>query len=207
MVSASLPETSAGFSTGGAGAQARTPADRIWYVPIAGMTNSSCDRRPGGGILSLDHMFWYGREDQQAGRSVRAKRRRTMATVTIVDEVLPGDKSEALTLEFLDERVTVREVIRSRVYQEVTEYNARLPEHFRGLVQPTDAERVLNGYRLRQRRKIDWQEQYRRAVEAFQRNGFLVLVDDMQVNDLDQGVDLRHDSTVTFLKLVPLVGG
>jgi hypothetical protein len=89
----------------------------------------------------------------------------------------------------------------------VTEYNARMPDHFRGLVQPTDAERVLNGFRLRQRRKIDWQEQYRRAIEAFQRNGFLILVDDKQVDDLDQVVDLKHNSTVTFLKLVPLVGG
>jgi hypothetical protein len=130
-----------------------------------------------------------------------------MATVTVVDELLPGGKDEALTLEFLDERVTVREVIRSRVYQEVTEYNARMPDHFRGLVQPTDAERVLNGFRLRQRRKIDWQEQYRRAIEAFQRNGFLILVDDKQVDELDQVVDLKHNSTVTFLKLVPLVGG
>jgi hypothetical protein len=130
-----------------------------------------------------------------------------MATVTVVDELLPGGKDEALTLDFLDERVTVREVIRSRVYQEVTEYNARMPDHFRGLVQPTDAERVLNGFRLRQRRKIDWQEQYRRAIEAFQRNGFLILVDDKQVDDLDQVVDLKHNSTVTFLKLVPLVGG
>ena len=130
-----------------------------------------------------------------------------MATVTVVDELLPGGKDEALTLEFLDERVTVREVIRSRVYQEVTEYNARMPDHFRGLVQPIDAERVLNGFRLRQRRKIDWQEQYRRAIEAFQRNGFLILVDDRQVNELDEIVELRHNTTVTFLKLVPLVGG
>ena len=110
-----------------------------------------------------------------------------MTTVTVVDELLPGGKDAALTLEFLDERVTVREVIRARVYQEVTEYNARMPDHFRGLVQPTDAERVLNGFRLRQRRKIDWQAQYRRAIEAFQRNGFLILVDDKQVDEPRSG--------------------
>jgi hypothetical protein len=130
-----------------------------------------------------------------------------MATVTIVDELLPGGTETALTLEFLDERVSVREVIRSRVYQEVTEYNARQPGHFRGLVQPTDAERVLNGYRLRQHRRIDWQAQYQQAIEAFQRNGFLILVDDRQVSELDEIVELRHNSTVTFLKLVPLIGG
>ncbi len=130
-------------------------------------------------------------------------------TVTVRDETIPGRAADefALTLELLNERITVRELIRSRVYQEVRDYNARQPEHFRGLVEPTDAERTLNGYRLRARRQIDWEQQYRRALAAFEANGFLVLVDDRQVTDLDESVALRHDSTVTFLKLVPLVGG
>jgi hypothetical protein len=34
-----------------------------------------------------------------------------------------------------------------------------------------------------------------------------VLVDDRQVQSLDDQIDLRHDSTVTFLRLMPLVGG
>jgi hypothetical protein len=32
-------------------------------------------------------------------------------------------------------------------------------------------------------------------------------VDNRQVEFLDEQVDLRHDSTVTFLRLMPLVGG
>src|SRR5437764_14177437 len=47
-----------------------------------------------------------------------------MATITVRDETFPGRRAAELTLEFLTERVTVRELIRSRVYQEVTEYNA-----------------------------------------------------------------------------------
>jgi hypothetical protein len=101
----------------------------------------------------------------------------------------------------------VRELIRSRVYQEVTEYNAKHPGYFRGLKQPTDAELTLNGYKLRAARRLNWEEQYERALKAFESNGFLLLVDDRQVTDLDEVVDLRHNSTVTFLKLVPLVGG
>jgi hypothetical protein len=131
-----------------------------------------------------------------------------MATTVIVrDETTSGERTGELTLEFLTERVTAREIIRSRVYQEVTEYNARQPEHFRGLVQPSDAERVLNGYRLKERRRIDWQAQYERALAAFARNGFLLLAGDRQLLDLDEEVVLRHDTEVTFLKLVPLVGG
>ena len=130
-----------------------------------------------------------------------------MATITVYDETTSGGRTNELTLEFLNERVSVRELIRSRVYQEVTEYNARMPEYYRGLVQPTDAERVLNGYRVRERRKLDWEAQYQKAIQAFQGNGFMILVDDRQVDELDAEVELRHDSTVTFLKLVPLVGG
>ena len=130
-----------------------------------------------------------------------------MATITVYDETTSGARTNELTLEFLNERVSVRELIRSRVYQEVTEYNARMPEYYRGLVQPTDAERVLNGYRVRERRKLDWEAQYRKAIRAFHGNGFMILVDDRQVDELDAEVELRHDSTVTFLKLVPLVGG
>ena len=54
----------------------------------------------------------------------------------------------------------LRELIRSRVYQEVQDYNRRKPEHFRGLVEPTDAEKTLNGWRLRSGREIDWQRQF-----------------------------------------------
>src|SRR5918992_3408082 len=111
--------------------------------------------------------------------------------VTIRDETIQGETTNELTLEFLDERVTVRELIRGRVYQEVTEYNARQAGYFKGLVQPRDAERVVGGFRIRERRRIDWEEQFRKALEAFERNGFLLLVDERQLDDLDQEIELR----------------
>ena len=40
-------------------------------------------------------------------------------TLTIRDENTAGDTTHTLTLDFLTERITVRELIRSRVYQEV----------------------------------------------------------------------------------------
>jgi hypothetical protein len=131
-------------------------------------------------------------------------------TVTIHDETLSGERSEALTLDFLTERITVRELIRSRVYQEVQDHNRKKPETFRGLVQPTEAERTLNGteYKLRDRRKdVDWKQQFARACDAFARNGFFVLVDERQVESLDEEIVLRADTRVSFVKLVPLVGG
>lgn len=129
------------------------------------------------------------------------------STLTLYDETLSGERTPACTLDFLSERVTVRELIRRRVHQEVQDYNLRFPELFQGLVQPTDAERTLNGYRLRTPRRIDWERQAERALEAFERNGFMVLVDDRQAESLDEEIVVRLDTVVSFLKLVPLVGG
>src|SRR5262245_26284001 len=95
--------------------------------------------------------------------------------LTVIDETPGGGSTGELTLEFLTERITVRELLRARVYQEVSEYNASTSGYFQGLVQPTAAERTLNGYRIRERRTIDWEAQYTRAVEAFQRNGILIV--------------------------------
>jgi hypothetical protein len=131
-------------------------------------------------------------------------------TLTIRDETtfsFGGENDEEFTLDVLTERITVRELIRTRVYQEVRDYNLRQPEYFRGLVQPTDAERTLNGFKVRQGRRIDPEKQFERAVESFYRNGFLVLVNDRQVDELEEEIEIRPDTTVTFLKLVPLVGG
>lgn len=129
------------------------------------------------------------------------------ATLTIHDETASGQKTNTLTLDCLTEHLTVRELIRARIYQEVQDYNLKQPEYFRGLVEPTNAEKVLNGYKLKARRKIDWQEQYQKALDAFERNGFFVLVGDRQAESLDQQFEVKVDTEVSFVKLVPLVGG
>ena len=129
------------------------------------------------------------------------------ATLTVHDETTSGQKTNTFTLECLTERMTVRELLRARIYQEVQDYNQKEPEYFRGLVEPTNAERVLNGYKLKAKRKIDWQEQYNRALQAFERNGFFVLVGDKQAESLDQQFEVKVDTEVSFVKLVPLVGG
>src|SRR4051812_13598775 len=112
-------------------------------------------------------------------------------TLTIKDETAGGKSVGETVLEFLTEQITVRELIRSRVYQEVQDYNRKQPEHFRGLVQPTDAEQTLNGYKLKERRQIDWKSQFEKACDAFQRNGFFILIDDKQAEELDDPVTLH----------------
>lgn len=67
-----------------------------------------------------------------------------MGTILAIRDKTTLDlEGRLFTLDLDSERVTVREIIRSRVYQEVEEYNARQPEYFRGLVQPAGAEKTL----------------------------------------------------------------
>lgn len=125
-------------------------------------------------------------------------------TLPIEDETTAGERRSAGVFQF-DDNPTLRDVIRSRVRQEVERHNAGETPVFRGLVQPEESERILNGVRARP--FVDWEKQYERALAAFESNGFLVLVDGRQILDLDETVHLEQQSRIGFLKLVPLIGG
>ena len=130
-----------------------------------------------------------------------------MALLTILDETASGSILCRLELEITQEMLTVRELIAQRVHDEVATYNAQQDGLFQGLVQPTESERVLNGYRLRPTKRIDAEQQVYRALEAFQNNGFFLLVNDRQAETLDEEAWLGAGATASFVKLTPLVGG
>jgi hypothetical protein len=130
-----------------------------------------------------------------------------MSTLTVFDEVTGKGRGEPILLEFLTDNITVRELIRQRVFQEVKDYNAGGSPVFRGLVQPTDSEEALNGYKVNRSRTLDWKPQFEEACQAFEATQVLVLVDDRQAESLDDEITITPQTEVTFLKLVPLVGG
>ncbi|WP_033343098.1 hypothetical protein [Catenuloplanes japonicus] len=102
-----------------------------------------------------------------------------MPVIAISDEATGAAKTPAWALEIFEETVRLDELIRRRIFQEVAESGTR----------------------------ADPEERTRVTLEAFGRNGFVVLVDDRQVTELDEVIHLRAGTRVTFLKLVPLVGG
>ena len=111
-----------------------------------------------------------------------------MPVLTILDETASDSILHRLELEINQEMLTVGELIARRVHDEVATYNERQNGVFSGLVQPTESERVLNGYRLRTHKRIDAEQQVYRAFEAFQQNGFFVLVNDRQAESLAEEV-------------------
>ena len=125
--------------------------------------------------------------------------------ISILDETTSGRSSAAGAFQFPEAAVTLRDIIRLRVEQEAERFNQSEGGPFLGLVQPEESERILNG--VRTRRKVDWQMQYATAVKSFEGNGFLVFIDNRQIMDLDEALPLTPQTQVTFLKLVPLMGG
>lgn len=128
-------------------------------------------------------------------------------TTRIFDAPLQGERAAAGWVRLDAGPAALRDLIRGRIQQEVERYNQSLPETFQGLVQPEESEQILNGFRMKTQRPLDFEAQCRRAYASFEKNGFLVLVDGKQVTDLDARLDLREDSEIDFIKLVPLVGG
>ncbi len=128
-------------------------------------------------------------------------------TLTIRDETLSGETLREWALEVTTETITVRELIRSRVYQEVQDYNLQRGSVFQGLVQPEEAEKTRDGWKLKQPRLLDWKRQFDRAVEAFEKNEILILVNDRQAESLEEEVVIGPQTQVTFLRLTLLVGG
>lgn len=127
--------------------------------------------------------------------------------LTITDETAGGKVLNEVKVSLANELTTVKEIVRARVYAEVDAYNNKMPEYFNGLVQPNEAEATLNGFKLKEKRKVDAEQQYLTALDAFKKNGYFVLIDNIQAESLEQMVVINDNTTVSFIKLTPLVGG
>ncbi len=121
-------------------------------------------------------------------------------------------EARALELEFPTHSITVRELIRERVYQEVDDHNRRerstvASPQDRALVRPTPVEVALNGPWARRGREADWQRQFEFAIRAYERRELIVLVGERQTESLDERIEIQPQTEVTFLRLVQLAGG
>lgn len=127
--------------------------------------------------------------------------------LTLKDATFTGDILNKIQISVDNERTTVKDLISARVEAEVKDYNQKLPEYFKGLVKPTEAENTLTGFRLRKKKAIDIEKQILIALDAFQKNGFFILIDDQQAESLEQEVLVGQGTEVHFVKLTQLVGG
>ncbi|MFK8104237.1 MAG: hypothetical protein AB8G15_17045 [Saprospiraceae bacterium] len=130
-----------------------------------------------------------------------------MKQLIIRDESIAGKLLNEIVVAVEEETMTTEALIRARVIQEVEKYNHAGSAYFQGLVQPSQTEQTLNGYKLKKERSIDAEQQCYIALDAFQKNGFFILVDDHQLENLNEEFLVMEDTKVSFIKLNPLVGG
>ena len=75
------------------------------------------------------------------------------------------------------------------------------------LIEPGIEEKYLNKKKTNLRKKINLEKEIQFAEKAFEENNFFILVDDKQYEHLNDKVILEEDSKISFIKLIPLVGG
>lgn len=131
--------------------------------------------------------------------------------ITVVDETGTGRRIHQHTISIESERLTVRDLIAARVSEEVRLHNDKLAFQVNSLIQvdPTSAEAQLNGAPKGYRKLTvaDTEKQTYLAWDAFQKNGFFILVNDRQATSLDEQLMLSKDTVVSFVRLTQLVGG
>jgi hypothetical protein len=130
-----------------------------------------------------------------------------MATLTVHDRTASGRGIDSVVIDDVPDRITIRELIRTRVRDEVARYNLRPAASFRGLVAPEGAIPEIVGYRMPKPRRLDWERQAEIAVDAFGRNGFFILINGRQALKLDEQIEVAETVDVAFVKLVQLQGG
>lgn len=125
----------------------------------------------------------------------------------IRDENAFGSIYNEFKLSFDKVEVSVRDIITERVYQEVMRYNQRAADYKYALVQPKAEEIELNNLQAKPRKQVNAERQVEVALAAFESNGFFLLVDDKQLENLNDTVIIGKTTVVSFVKLIPLVGG
>lgn len=136
------------------------------------------------------------------------------AVLKLVDEDFGRPLEErrlAGELRLASQRTSARAIITERVAQEVALLNARaqVSHGTRSfLVAPGPEEKALNPLLPRRpARRLDPAAETERACAAFAKRRFILLVDDVQLDGLDDEVGFGEASEVIFLHLSPLKGG
>ena len=126
--------------------------------------------------------------------------------ITISDQSPSGKSVGSIFLTGISDRSTLRDLIRTRVREEVAAYNLKPLKKFHGLVMPEGGEVGKNEFVMKRPRRVDLEKQADVAAKAFEKSGFFVLVGG-QVTELDEDLELADGADVRFVRLIPLIGG
>ncbi len=131
----------------------------------------------------------------------------TSNILRIRDETAMGQVIYEFDLLLSKPQVSVKEIISERVKLEVENYRNKKKSKGYSLFEVDKVEQILNKYDLKTTSKLDIEKQVAIALRAFDSNEFFIIIDNTQVDSLEQRVDITDNLQVSFLKLVPIMGG
>lgn len=139
-----------------------------------------------------------------------------LARLSIVEKIVGQTQRQAFTLKLASERISARDVVAKHVRDEVDRLNdlarCKQAEHDRVasfLVGDHlhELERKPNKPNHKGPKVLELAEEVKAALDAIETRKVIVLFDDFEVEDLDSDLTVTEQSKLTFLRLVPLVGG
>ena len=125
----------------------------------------------------------------------------------IHDEDVRGNRIHTLRVANNDESLSVGDILKRRIENEITRFNLQRPVCFFSLVQPKNSEITPRGFRLREHRAIDWETQFQAAIEAFDKKGFIVNINGKDVQGLDDIIDTSDVVEVVMIRCMEIVAG
>lgn len=118
-----------------------------------------------------------------------------------------GQMMHEFFLPMPEAEISVRQLIEVRVRAEVHDYMQGRKHSGYDLFDVDEVEKILNRHGVGQPPQLNVEKQVSRALSGFKANRFFVIVNDRQVTSLDQTVAISDASEVSFMQLLPLVGG
>jgi hypothetical protein len=123
-----------------------------------------------------------------------------MAEMTMRDQSRAGHVLGGARVVDLPDEVSIRDVLRTRIRGEVALYNADPGPVFRGLVQPADAVRHSDGFRMREPRTLDAELLIAAAEEAIGLGLLQLRLDDRPVGPDELLTPADHDELIAVLE-------
>lgn len=136
--------------------------------------------------------------------------------LSIIEKIVGQTERQAFSLRLASQRVPARDIVKTHVRAEVDRLNDQTrrnhAKHDRVasfLVGPHshETERRLNKGVRRTLKLLDTETEIKAALGGIAAKQVIMLFDDLEVDDLDKELTVTDESKLTFLRLVPLVGG
>ena len=128
-----------------------------------------------------------------------------MATIEMRDVSPGGHLLSGATVEGLPDRASLRDILATRVHAEVAAYNVEPGSRYQGLVQPEDAIRYSDGFRMPTPRPLDAEHLLLAVEEAVTAGVVLFRIGETTVSDLDHEVVVADEASITTVLRRPIV--